>query len=193
MQDFQKLRMKAKRMAREAHAGQKYGGGSYAFHLYDAALVLAEFGFSPFLAETTVAHHNFGCIGVAVFLHDIIEDTDWTYEDVRKEFGDEVAGIVWAVTDEPGKNRKERHDRTYTKIRSDWRSLAVKLADRISNMRNCLSENPRLLSMYVKEWPEFKQALFVEFCGDKLNKTGFDRMWKHLDYLLELARQEGNA
>jgi len=185
--------MKAKRMAHEAHAGQKYGGRSYAFHLYDTAIVLAEFGFSQAQAETTVEHDDYGRISVAAFLHDIVEDTDWTYEDVRKEFGDEIAGIVWALTDEPGRNRKEKHAKTYPKIKADWRALAVKLADRIANLRNCVSENQRLLGMYVKEWPEFKQALGDAHKSVPWNPKGFDRMWKHMEYLLGSAEQEGNA
>jgi (p)ppGpp synthase/HD superfamily hydrolase len=181
--------MKAKRMACEAHAGQKYGGRTYAFHLYDTALVLAEFGFSCHLAETTVEFDEFQNLGVAAFLHDIIEDTDWTYKDVRKEFGDDVADIVWAVTNEPGKNRKEKHAKTYPKIRADWRALALKLADRIANTRNCVSENPSLLGMYAKEWPAFQQAFKAASLEIPWNRKGFDRMWKHLEYLMESSKE----
>lgn len=180
MQDFQKLRMKAQRMAYEAHAAQKYGGRPYVLHLYDTALILAEFGFSPYMAENR-ERHDLECAAIAAFLHDIVEDSDLSYEDIRKEFGDDIADIVWAVTDEPGKNRKERHDKTYPKIRADWRATAVKLADRIANTRNCLNENPRLLGMYVREWPEFKQALAGE-ADDR--HPGIRAMWEHLESLL---------
>jgi (p)ppGpp synthase/HD superfamily hydrolase len=172
--------MKAQRMAYEAHSGQKYGGRHYVLHLYDAALVLAEFGFSPYMVEEDQRHHM-QCIAIAVFLHDILEDTDLAYKDVRKEFGDEVADIVWAVTDEPGRNRKERHAKTYPKIRADWRAMAVKLADRVANVRNCLNENPRLLGMYVREWPEFKQALAGPA---EERRPQIEAMWAHLEYLL---------
>lgn len=179
-------------MAHTAHAGQKYGGGPYVFHLYDAALALAEFGFSPHLAETTVEFDAFSNLTVAAFLHDIIEDTDWTYRDVRKEFGDDIADIVWAVTDEPGRNRKEKHAKTYPKIRADWRAMALKIADRIANTRNCASENPGLFRMYAKEWPEFQEAFKEASLAAPWNKVGFKRMWKHLEYLMESATKEGS-
>lgn len=167
-------------MAYEAHSNQKYGGRPYVLHLYDTALVLAEFGFSPYTADED-EQHDLECVAIAAFLHDIIEDSDLSYEDIRKEFGDKIADIVWAVTDEPGKNRRERHAKTYPKIRADWRATAVKLADRIANIRNCLNENPRLLGMYVREWPEFKQA--VAGPADQW-RAGIDKMWEHLESLL---------
>lgn len=165
-------------MAHEAYANQKYRGRPYILHLYDAALVLAEFGFSPY-AVPEDSWHDYECMAIAVFLYDIVEDSDLSYEDIRKEFGDEVADIVWAVMDEPGKNRRERHAKTYPKTRADWRALAVKLADRIVNVRNCLNENPSLLGMYVREWPEFKRAL-----SDVSGPMRLEKMWTHLESLL---------
>ena len=53
----------------------------------------------------------------AAWLHDTIEDTSVTREDIVAHFGDEVAALVWAVTGE-GATRSERNQSAYAKIRA---------------------------------------------------------------------------
>ena len=117
-------------------------------------------------------------IVLAAWLHDIIEDTSITFQEVFYEFGRHVARIVFACTDEPGKNRRERHERTYPKLMAAGRdAIAVKLADRIANMEHSLQYNHGMFKMYQKEYPEFKKALHLP--GE------LKEMWAALDVLMQ--------
>lgn len=153
----------ARRFAAERHVGQVYDKERrlpYTDHLDAVVLVLRRFG----IAELALL--------VAGYLHDAVEDTPTTLEEVAARFGDRVAALVGAVTNEPGRNRAERNRATYPKIRAVPGAVLVKLADRIANVEY----GGRLVKMYADEYPSFRQALFV---------TGeCDGMWAHLDRLL---------
>jgi (p)ppGpp synthase/HD superfamily hydrolase len=113
-------------------------------------------------------------------LHDIVEDTPITLMDLKVEFHcygadcDLLLKLVDNVTTESGKNRKERNLKTYPKIKSHPKSLVLKLADRLANVRNCIRTGSDLLSMYKKEYPGFREALYSEP----------HPMWAELDKLL---------
>jgi hypothetical protein len=120
----------------------------------------------------------------AAWLHDIVEDTYETIENVRYIFGDKVAALVEAVTDEPGKNRKERAEKTLPKIRAHGiEAVALKLCDRIANIEACIEGvgNVKLLKMYRKEYPAFREALYRE--GE------LEGSWDILDRLCEFDRE----
>lgn len=134
-------------LALEAHKGQRYGDSPYSKHLSDVAKVLLQFGI---LTETVCA---------AAWLHDTLEDTDLTREQIEASCGARVAEIVWRVTDEPGVSRKERKVKTLPKIAADPEAIIVKLADRIANVAESQSNNPGLLAMYRREYPGFAAAL----------------------------------
>lgn len=128
-----------------AHHNQKYGDQPYYVHLQDTYKVLIE-------------HKEYDYdLCMAAFLHDVLEDTDITYEYLVEVFGEKIANIVRAVTDEPGKNRKERKAKTYPKIKAfGEQAIIIKLADRIANVRSCFAtKNLDLLSMYMKEHSAF--------------------------------------
>jgi (p)ppGpp synthase/HD superfamily hydrolase len=143
---------KARLFAIKAHGDQKYGEHPYIYHLESVAAVLIE-------------HELDGdqeAVLVSGWLHDVIEDTGTTFEQVFEEFGRVVARIVFACTDEPGKNRRERHERTYPKLKAAGReAIAVKLADRIANVRHSAQHNHGMLKMYQREYAEFKKALHL--------------------------------
>jgi (p)ppGpp synthase/HD superfamily hydrolase len=113
----------------------------------------------------------------AAILHDVMEDCEVSQLTIRDLFGDRVAELVWAVTDEPGVNRKERKAKTYPKIKATPGALMIKLADRIANLEAATKTgNERMLKMYAKEWDEMQKALrtFGEL----------DEMWNHIANLL---------
>ena len=117
----------------------------------------------------------------AAWLHDTLEDTDTTVEDLREAFGDDVANIVDRLTDQPGRNRRERQARTHARIREDPRAVRVKLADRIANVEAALEQKSNLRGMYRKEYPRFRQDL---------HRPGeFDAMWRDLDRLVKRRRR----
>jgi (p)ppGpp synthase/HD superfamily hydrolase len=156
------LEKRASEFARRAHTGQEYSGGDFhERHLARVVATLRDFGVSdPVLLA-------------AAWLHDTVEDTSTTVEDVRREFGDDVADLVWRLTDEPGKNRKERHHLTHLKIRGRPESVRVKLADRIANVESSVEEGTHLFGMYRKEHTQFR--------ADLQREGEWREMWERLE------------
>ena len=105
----------------------------------------------------------------ACWLHDTIEDTRNTYNDIKKISCEFIADIVYAVTNEKGKNRKERaNDAYYKGIRETPFAVFVKLCDRLANVKYSLDTNSRMLDVYRKENYEFINKLFNgKTIGDK--------------------------
>ncbi|WP_437949554.1 HD domain-containing protein [Sorangium sp. So ce296] len=134
----------ARRLVEERHAGQRYGQHPYCVHLAQVRAVLAAFG------------HG-GALGVAAWLHDALEDTATTREEIAARFGEDVAALMWAVTG-TGRNRKERNRAVYEKIRQHPEAAILKLADRIANAE-ASREHPDKRAMYRSEQEGFEQAL----------------------------------
>ena len=117
-------------VAATAHDGQyRRSGEAYVFHPISVAMILA---------ELKLDHH---CI-IAALLHDCIEDTSLTYEDIVKDFGEEVAHIVQGVSKLTGLEFHSNIDKQAQNFRklflamsSDMRVMMIKLADRLHNMR----------------------------------------------------------
>lgn len=104
----------------------------------------------------------------ACWLHDVIEDCRWTYNDVKKKFNEQVAEIVYAVSNEKGKNRAERaNDKYYRGIRNTKHATFVKMCDRLANIKYSKETNSRMLKVYNEEHVDFltkiilKQALSI--------------------------------
>lgn len=162
----------ARAFAYNAHLGQRYAGVHYIIHLDHAVDVLRRFDVDEVLDADVYE---------ATYLHDTIEDTETTYDDLATVFSPEVAFLVDAVSDQEGENRKTRHARTYPRIRAAGpKALVVKLADRIANVEASISSpNEKKLAMYLKEYREFREALAAPD-----NTPVAIRMWAHLDNLL---------
>jgi len=97
---------------------------------------------------------------LATFGHDLIEDTRTSYNDVKAHIGQEAADIVYAVTNEKGKNRKERaNDKYYEGIRNTKGAVFVKLCDRIANVQYSKMTKSRMFEMYKKENENFMDQL----------------------------------
>lgn len=165
--------VKARALAIVAHARQTYGGEPYRVHLQAVVDVLTRFGCS--LDDATAP-----CL-IAAHLHDCIEDTSLTREDIEEGFGKQIGDIVWAVTDEPGLSRRERKPATYAKTAgSTIEAILVKLADRIANVENSIKfPGSGFLEMYRKEQPLFREAL------EPVSRTSeiAGAMWSHLEGL----------
>ncbi len=114
----------------KAHAGQtRRNGDPYVTHCVEVAKILAELH----LDSVTVA---------SGLIHDVVEDSVFTVEDVEREFGREIAQIVDGLTKIghlPLASREERQVESYRKlllsVAKDARVILVKLADRLHNMR----------------------------------------------------------
>jgi len=160
----------ARRYAILHHGDQKYGDAPYVVHLDAVANVMSEFDFSD----------SFGL--TCAYLHDIVEDTNVTAEDLRRDFSAGIALVVDACSKPKGMKRRESTTRYYPKLKAVPFAVVVKLADRIANVRNCIQSESGLLSMYKKEYPEFRAALFP---GDSQT----EEMWTELDKLMEWSSQ----
>lgn len=116
--------------------------------------------------------------------HDLIEDCRVSYNDVKEHLGQEVADIVYAVTNEKGKNRKERaNDKYYEGIRNTPGAVFVKLCDRIANVQYSKMTGSRMFEMYNKENLEFTKALGLR--GDRFDYSGHEyyKMYTYLNNL----------
>ena len=123
--------VKAYDYAERAHANQKRASGEpYFIHPCAVADILMDLG----LDSATIA---------AALLHDVIEDTDSTAEDIKREFGDEVLDLVSGVTKLEKivfKSQEDAEAENFRKIfvamAKDVRVIIIKLADRLHNMRS---------------------------------------------------------
>ncbi len=84
---------------------------------------------------------------IAAFLHDVVEDTPYTIEDIRERFGDEVAFLVDVVTKKKGdkvmqSKQIDNFRQILASMQYDVRALLIKLADRLHNMRTLSSMKP---------------------------------------------------
>lgn len=133
--DQQRIR-DAYAFAAEAHKNQKRKSGEpYIIHPISVARIVAEefeLGANPV---------------IAAFLHDVVEDTPYTIDDVRQRFGDDVAFLVGVVT----KKKKDKYDlskqvdnfrQILASVQFDVRAILIKLADRLHNMRTLDSMRP---------------------------------------------------
>jgi (p)ppGpp synthase/HD superfamily hydrolase len=118
----------------------------------------------------------------AAWGHDLIEDTRVSYNDVEENLGQEAAEIIYALTNEKGKNRKERaNDKYYEGIRNTPGAVFVKLCDRIANVQYSKMTGSRMFEMYKKENNHFLDSLgFVEGHGHPLGE-----MCHYLENLFE--------
>lgn len=117
-------------LAKVNHQGQKRNSGEdYIIHPLHVAMILADMN----MDSATI---------IAGLLHDTIEDTSVTYEDIEKIFGKEIAELVDGVTKLKKLNYKSKAEKQAENIRKmvlamakDIRVIIVKLADRLHNMR----------------------------------------------------------
>lgn len=97
------------------------------------------------------------------YLHDAIENCRLTYNDIREQTNTTVADIVYAVTNEKGRTRKERaNDKYYQGIKDTEFATFVKLCDRIANMEYSKKSGSRMYEMYKKENSDFISKLWTD-------------------------------
>ncbi len=138
-EDVERIEL-AYRLAREAHMEQKRKSGEpYIMHPVAVAKIVAEelrLGANPI---------------IAAFLHDVVEDTPYTIEDIRDRFGDDVAFLVDVVTKKKKKpalspagssSQIDNYKQMLNSLHYDIRALLIKLSDRLHNMRTLSSMRP---------------------------------------------------
>lgn len=159
---------KAREFAMQKHTAS-YGPHPYVKHLDDVWLVLLEFGFDSSIAQ------------VIAYLHDVLEDTQTSSEELEREFGKEATNYVVALSREKGP-RKQKNAAMYQAIEQAGSIAAwVKMADRLANVRSChATHNSNLLNMYMNEHQAFQAAIYPVLDGFLA-----DAICDELDSLLE--------
>lgn len=138
--------IRAYNLANDAHKGQmRLSGEPYVSHPIEVASILVDIG----MDTNTVA---------AGLLHDVVEDSEFTYEDIEREFGHEVAELVEGVTKLGKIEYKSREEEQADNVRKmvlamsqDIRVVVIKLADRLHNMRTLRFKSPEKQREKAKE------------------------------------------
>ena len=192
-QDEVELVKKAYKIADKAHSGQyRKSGEAYISHPMSVALILAELKL------------DYLCI-VAAILHDCIEDTSITNEDVKNEFGVQVAHIVEGVsklTSLEFTSSSQKQARNFQKLilamSKDMRVMIIKLADRLHNMRTIGSMSEEKRIQKAKETSELHapiaRRLGLHSIGVELDDLCFQTLHprKHLIIKRKINKQYGN-
>jgi guanosine-3',5'-bis(diphosphate) 3'-pyrophosphohydrolase len=172
--------VRAWRVGADAHAGQmRKSGEPYITHPVAAATILAEQGVD---VETLVA----------AILHDTIEDTPLTREDIAEPFGATVAELVEGVTKLDKLQFRDRQEAAAESFRKmmlamalDLRVILIKLADRLHNMRTLGSQGTEARMRIARETLEIyapiAQRLGMNLIKSELQDLGFRALhpWRH--------------
>ena len=166
-------------MAKTAHSGQKRKDGSpYVTHCVAAADIAVDMG----LDEDSV---------VAALLHDIIEDTSLTHDDIVRQFGSTVADIVEGVTKLTRVQYTSKEDEQMENLRKmllamakDIRVILIKIADRLHNMRTMAYQTP--------EKQRSKSLETMEIYAPIAHRLGMQRAkWELEDLSLQYLDPQG--
>ena len=176
--DLERIRA-AYETAKAAHAGQKRKDGSpYLTHCVAVAEICADFGLD---ADSIVS----------ALLHDVIEDTPMTHEDVAKQFGTVVADIVEGVSKLTRVQYTSVEDEQMENLRKmlmamakDIRVILIKIADRLHNMRT--------MDYQSKEKQRSKSLETMEIYAPLSHRLGMQRAkWELEDLSLQYLDPEG--
>ncbi|HEX8851065.1 MAG TPA: bifunctional (p)ppGpp synthetase/guanosine-3',5'-bis(diphosphate) 3'-pyrophosphohydrolase [Gemmatimonadaceae bacterium] len=170
------LLARAYRFSERAHAGQtRKSGEPYVSHCVEVAKILAELQ----LDTVTVA---------SGLIHDVVEDTSITVEDVEREFGREIASIVDGLTkiaSLPFGSSQERQVENYRKlllsIAKDARVILIKLADRLHNMRTLEHLAPEKRHRIALETRDLYAPLAHRFGMARVRWELEDLAFKHIE------------
>ena len=166
-------------MARLAHTGQfRRDGSPYVTHCIAAADISVDIG----LDEDSI---------IAALLHDVIEDTSLTHEDIARQFGPAVADIVEGVTKLTRVQYTSKEDEQAENLRKmlmamakDIRVILIKIADRLHNMRTMAYQSP--------EKQKTKSLETMEIYAPIAHRLGMQRAkWELEDLALQYLDPDG--
>ncbi|WP_407333837.1 phosphohydrolase [Enterovibrio sp. 27052020O] len=165
----------ARTFARARHEGQRYGEFPYYVHLDDVEKLAQPFGINAMIIAQ---------------LHDVLEDTTTSFDELVLDFGELIALSVSYVTDPIGGDRKTKkrllHQRLVQLDESEEagrHALIVKACDRLSNVKACRLFHHEKYKMYQSEHSEFRKATY---------RHGLCEMiWWELDMLIEVGDKIG--
>jgi GTP diphosphokinase / guanosine-3',5'-bis(diphosphate) 3'-diphosphatase len=167
---------RALRFSAAAHRGQKrMSGEDFVSHSIAVAQILAE----QLLDTTSIA---------AALLHDVVEDSEVRVEDIAREFGAEVAGIVDGLTKishltfrSSAEEQVENYRKLLLSIAKDARVIIIKLCDRLHNMRTLEALNPEKRARIATETREIYAPLAHRFGMARIKAELEDLAFKFLE------------
>jgi (p)ppGpp synthase/HD superfamily hydrolase len=165
----------AEEFALRRHGSQEHGCLKIGDHLREVVRGVTEF------YDPAVNISSLYTLTSAAWCHDLVEDTDTTSDEICDLFGDRVGDLVEILTDKAGRNRLERHLRTYHMIRQDPDATLIKLADRRHNQARSIKHGEHYAAMYEREYIYFKFALWTPH--------RFKSLWDELDSQYEDLRK----
>jgi (p)ppGpp synthase/HD superfamily hydrolase len=136
---------KARNYAIQHHGDQMFGEQPYYYHLDMVHAIVIQFG----LGEE---------YEIAAYLHDLLEDTELSKEQLSKDFGKDIAEMVFCVSGF-GQNRQEKQKNIHDKMLTNIKSVNLKMCDRLANLRTSKINKPKLYQRYCKEHEDFQLDL----------------------------------
>lgn len=167
---------KAYEFSDRAHKGQKRASGEpFVEHCLEVAFILAE----QHMDSTTIA---------AGLVHDVVEDTESTIDDLRREFGDEIAELVDGVTKigavhyrSTEEEQMEYFRKMLLTMSKDIRVILIKLADRLHNMRTLSHLSDKRRQAIAQETQDIYCPLAHRFGINKIKNELEDLSFKYLE------------
>jgi len=190
-----RLIKKAYAFSKKKHGTQKrFSGEPYFTHLISTALILSEYN----VDAKTIS---------AALLHDVLEDTDVTKEELEKEFGAEIVSLVSALT-KAGSEHKNRYaymKKLLSSACADERVLLIKLADKLHNLRTIEFMHKRKRRAICKQALDFYAPLaelaglqkmayeMQDICFSQLWPKEYEALKEKLEKLYNEKEEEVNA
>lgn len=193
--DLSKI-VSAYQFAKQAHGSQTRSSGEpYIIHPLSVAIILVDLG----MDTDTI------CVGL---LHDVVEDTEYTLDDIRKKFGQDVAVLVDGVTKlnripifDKEQQQAENVRKILLAMSHDIRVMIIKLADRIHNMRTLCFLPPakqrRIALETMNVYAPIAHRLGIRTVKEELEDLSFYYLdsfaYAEIEHIMEIKKDEREA
>ena len=193
--DLSKI-VSAYQFAKQAHGSQTRSSGEpYIIHPLSVAMILVDLG----MDTDTI------CVGL---LHDVVEDTKYTLDDIRKKFGQDVAVLVDGVTKlnripifDKEQQQAENVRKILLAMSHDIRVMIIKLADRIHNMRTLCFLPPakqrRIALETMNVYAPIAHRLGIRTVKEELEDLSFYYLdsfaYAEIEHIMEIKKDEREA
>ena len=168
----------------DIECNQRYGNGKpYSYHLSMVADTVTRF------KDILPDEDSYVIAYCGAWGHDLIEDARFTYNDIKfitkikgengRILGEDIAEVIYACTEEKGRNRAERHSaKFFSDLKQNKLGVFVKLCDVISNVTESKNTGHGMFKKYQKEYPKLKENLYLK---------EYDKLFVELETLLEIG------